>query len=132
MSVSGDDFIEIAKRVLATDDSEIGWRVSASRAYYGCFHCCLDIIERHPGIVVDKSYSTHERVYRAVNSMTISGQASSDLKHLVYLTKNLRDVRVDADYHANKEFTKERAEQALSQANNISNLRRKYRNDHGI
>ena len=132
MSVSGADFIAIAERTLVSEDTEIGWRVAAGRAYYGAFHYCAEIVDQHPAIVIDPSFATHERLYRAVASLGKSAVGSSDLKSLAYLAKNLRDLRAVADYDIKSDFAKAHAEQAIAAAKNIQNLRARFRNKHGI
>lgn len=133
MSVSGADFIAIAERTLVSEDTEIGWRVAAGRAYYGAFHCCCaEIVDQHPAIIIDSSFATHERLYRAVANLSKSAVGSADLKSLAYLTKNLRDLRAVADYDIKSDFTKVHAEQAIAASKNIQNLRARFRNKHGI
>jgi uncharacterized protein (UPF0332 family) len=132
MSVSGADFIAIAERILVSEDTEIGWRVAAGRAYYGAFHCCAEIVDQHPAIVIDPSFATHERLYRAVANLSNSAVGSADLKSLAYLTKNLRDLRTVADYGIKSPFIRSHAEQAIAAAKNIQNLRARFRNRHGI
>ena len=132
MSVSGDDFIAIADRILVSEDSEIGWRVAAGRAYYGAFHFCADIVYTHPDTKVDGSKGSHERVYRAVADLGPKALGSKDLKQLIYMTKNLRDIRTIADYDLSTPFLKESAVQVIKGAKNIQNLRSKFRNDHKI
>jgi len=131
MSVSADDFVATAQSILNGPTSEIAHRTSASRAYYGAFHACLSIAQSHPKVFLDPSLPTHERLYRGVGKLSGANQDETDLKKIIYLTKNLRDIRVHADYDTSRPFLKQLAIQAISTANNVINLRSKYKNDHG-
>lgn len=131
MSVVADDFVAIAQWILNEQQSEISHRSSANRAYYGAFHACLSIAENHPKVFLDPALPTHARLYRAVGSLSGATPDESDLKKIIYLTKNLRDVRVHADYDLTRPFLNLFAIQAISTANNVLNLRRQYKNKYG-
>lgn len=116
MSVECSEFIAIAERIIAGESSEIAYRIAAGRAYYGAFHCCFDLARRHPTVVLDSKYPTHERIYRGVAALLPSALGCMDLKQIIYLAKNLREIRTDADYHLDRPFLRLRAEQAIEAA----------------
>lgn len=132
MSIDCVEFIDIAERILTIDDQEISWRVAAGRAYYGAFHCCRDLINRQPSILVNGQLGEHERLYQAVNSLGMGVVGAKDLKKLVYKTMQLRDVRVAADYHIAQHFRKEQAAQAIEAARHVHLLYKQFRAEHKI
>jgi uncharacterized protein (UPF0332 family) len=132
MSVTSADFIALADRLLISENTEIGWRAVAGRAYYGAFHCCAGAVKSHPSAVIDYSLPTHERIFRAANSLPFSATGAADFKRLAYLTMNLRAIRNGADYDIDAAFLRDHAVQAIAAAKNIENLRAQFRNKHGI
>lgn len=132
MSVSGADFIAIAERIIASEESEIAWRVAAGRAYYGALHCCSDAVQKHPEAILDAKLPTHERIFKAVNGLGKSAIGSSEIKKFTYLTKLLQATRIDADYKIELPFLRTRAEQAILSAKNIQSLREQFQVTHKI
>ena len=119
MSVDCTAFIALAERIIASEESEIAWRVAASRAYYGALHCCLDLAQRHPSVFLDPQFPTHERVYRGVGNLLPSAIGATELKKIIYLTKSIQKIRNDADYEVQTDFLRLRAEQAIEEAKKI-------------
>ena len=60
MPVEGADFLKFAE-VIIDNDTEISFRCSMSRAYYGAFHVARTLLE------LDE-YTSHEKVIEAVKS----------------------------------------------------------------
>jgi len=60
MPVEGADFLKFAE-VVINDDTEISFRCSMSRAYYGAFHVARTLLD------LDE-YTSHEKVIEAVKS----------------------------------------------------------------
>jgi len=58
MPVDGTDFLRFAEKII-DDDSEISFRCSMSRAYYGAFHIARKLLD------LDE-YTSHETVIEAV------------------------------------------------------------------
>lgn len=122
MAVASVDFISAAERIIAAEDSEIAWRVAASRAYYGAFHCCRDLVERQKSIPVPQNVGEHERYYQAVNALPMTFPGAIDLKKLTYRAKQIRSNRVVADYHLSLSFRREEATQAIVTAREVHAL----------
>lgn len=127
MSVECVDFISVAERLLAVEESEIAWRVAAGRAYYGAFHCCRDLVNKQPSIAVNNTLGDHERIYQAISALGMAFPGAKDLKKLAYIAMQLRDVRGSADYDIADSFRKEQALQAIVTARKVHDSYRQFR-----
>jgi uncharacterized protein (UPF0332 family) len=96
--MEGKEFFALAQK-LAQMRTEPALRSAVSRAYYGAYHCCLQLL-REFGLQFSKDASAHEKVAAYLNNAAINEiQATADtLTHL-------RRRRNSADYDiASKEF----------------------------
>jgi uncharacterized protein (UPF0332 family) len=96
--MEGKEFFALAQK-LAQMRTEPALRSAVSRAYYGAYHCCIQLL-REFGFQFSKDASAHEKVAAYFNNAAINEiQATADtLTHL-------RRRRNSADYDiASKEF----------------------------
>ena len=129
MTVECVEFIGLAQRLISLDESEINSRAAASRAYYGAFHCCRDLVGKHPQAIV-RAGPSHEQIYQAVAALPVTAVGAVELKKIVYLTQQIRAIRNDADYEINQPFPSKRARQAISQAGEVHNKHVKFTADY--
>lgn len=125
MTVECTEFIGLAQRLITLDESEITSRAAASRAYYGAFHCCRDLVEKHPEAII-RAGPSHEKVYQAVAALPATALGAGELKKIVYLTQQIRAIRNDADYEIKQPFPSKRARQAISEAGQVHNRHLKF------
>lgn len=114
MAIDHVPFIEYAQHALL-EDTEFSARNSASRAYYAALHAASVCLKYCP----DNSnlrYGTHERVTTRYESFKSSHPLHAAGKGISYTLKQLKQVRVKADYKLDANFSKAEAEAQLSLA----------------
>jgi hypothetical protein len=108
MSVSHSDFADFAAK-LAEANTEIEWRNSASRSYYGSYHRALQSAELCP----DNSHlrmGTHERL-----ADRFFQHADKAGKAICYILKTMKRHRTTADYELSDHFAQSTAKAQAAQ-----------------
>ncbi len=106
--------VEEAKKILASAVSEAGYRSAASRAYIGTFQH----VARHPKLsefALSKQGEDHRNLIEYLKG------SSDPLLRKIGLSRlpRLRSLRNHADYELDTPFTKELAQEAIDDAEEI-------------
>ena len=106
--------VEEAKKILASAVSEAGYRAAASRAYIGTFQH----IARHPklsGFTLSKEGEDHRKLIEFLK------RSSDPLLSKIGVSRlpRLRALRNHADYELDISFTRELAQEAVDDAEEI-------------
>ena len=109
-----DGFLDVARK-LSEPGSEAQYRSAISRAYYFAFHLATPAAKRlgfddRRGIP-----EPHKRIWRVFRSATAPG-----VSDVADLGKELRSMRMQADYEADKQFSQDQARRAVSAAEELS------------
>jgi uncharacterized protein (UPF0332 family) len=113
MAVIAQHFLDSAIAILAGYSCEMDARNAASRAYYCAYHLAAEALPYLPKIETDRA-GMHEKLILAFDSVAPPNAASRDCKVVAQLLKQLRKMRVDADYALAATFRRDDAEVALA------------------
>jgi len=98
MSVTSDDLIAFAKKLIETDRNEVTCRSSTSRAYYAAYHLCQSYADLCP----DNSHlkmGSHERL-----SDRYALHPTRTAKGISYILVSMKRFRNSADYDIDDPF----------------------------
>jgi len=101
MPVSSDDFIDLARRLHESADTEIDLRAAISRAYYGAYHRA-SFIENHLGPTAERPRGVHDQfIQKLVEAThpTAGDDGKRLLRRLGYKLIAQKNLRAQADYH---------------------------------
>lgn len=122
MSICPEDFISVAE-ALATNQTEAAMRSSVSRAYYGAFHGANGFHASlgTPGRLGEKPAGVHEDLVQRLINPGISGDdpRHTRSRQIGAMTRQLRDLRVKADYRIEQDVDQAIVANALAQARKI-------------
>jgi hypothetical protein len=90
--MTGEDSLSLAAR-LSAGSSEADRRSSVSRAYYGAFHVCYELIARC-GISLPKSAAAHDKLFHC-----LANSGDQELFDAANTLSSLRNKRNLADYN---------------------------------
>lgn len=110
--MQAEEFLEVAKH-LHQQNGEAFWRSAASRAYYFGYHTCAQAaeIENLPPAENRKTGSHQQLISRLLHS------PDKRLNKLGKTLKQFRQLRTEADYRLNANFSKDKAHKSLQFAN---------------
>ena len=125
MSIFPEDFILIAE-TLAAERSEAVLRSSVRRAYYGAFHEAAGFHAslETPGRLGEKPAGVHEYLVQRLTNPGIPGDDPRHIRsrQIGTMTRQLRDLRVKADYRIEQDIGRAIVANALAQAKKIITL----------
>lgn len=123
MAVLADDFIKSAA-LLFQGGSEIDWRNSISRAFYGVLHQTVDFAADKgiPDPNAHLKMGTHERLIEQLSA----APAQPIGKQLAYVLEDMKRKRVIADYRLKEPLLEREASQQLKTAERIEQLLATY------
>jgi uncharacterized protein (UPF0332 family) len=101
------EFLTSAQQQLQ-ENSEVGYRNAASRAYYCAFHLCRMLLEKLPQSQ-DNIGTSHQKI---IDALFLS--SDKRLKSLGNQLKMARQLRHKADYKVDIKFTRYEASRVLS------------------
>lgn len=110
------DFLSSAKQYIG--QSEVANRNSASRAYYCMYHLCLDI-------ALKNGFEKYKRKFRVrlnksgYHAKLIMFYKYKKQKDIAKLLNRMRKIRVSADYYLDDEFSIDKAEEQLFNAQEL-------------
>lgn len=125
MPVESSLFVEEAAEYLAAEsDSEIKFRCSISRAYYGLYHAGLEYADTISVPPVSDTAGPSHRKLSAFFENNLESDKGLRLSHrrLGYVMKQLHEQRVNADYKLDQLVTREVAESHLVRCNSMIQL----------
>lgn len=116
------DFLSLAKDVLAKQDSEIEIRTAANRAYYSVHHLALAVREKYclpPA--VNQTGGSHQKLYNALIECSPGHHADFlKIRQIGYMAiGTLKPYRVRADYHLGQPFSKNDADTVVAKAEEL-------------
>lgn len=115
MKIKATAFIRSAEFML-TRKEEVDFRNCVSRAYYGAFHDAIPLAaaQRRAGRR-EQSMGMHERLIQQLVGKT----NSREIRSIGVSLRELRELRVWADYDLERTMTREQAGTAVTQARDI-------------
>jgi uncharacterized protein (UPF0332 family) len=125
MPVESSLFVEEAAEYLAAgSDSEIKFRCSISRAYYGLYHTGLEYADTISTPPVSDTAGPSHRKLSAFFENNLDSDMGLRLSHrrLGYSMKQLHEQRISADYKLDHVITREVAESHLVRCNSMIQL----------
>jgi hypothetical protein len=115
MTVEASEFLTLARAMLKSD-SEINWRSCVSRAYYATFHAALPFAGRLGAPkYFDDGAGCHERLIRRFDDK----DNPLAIQRIARELRNLKKMRVDADYRLGRTCTREEAMIAVDTAQHV-------------
>lgn len=119
MSTTPEHFLKFASSALTNaNGSEFDLRNSASRAYYAAFHCCYAERSKCPDLKDDEIRGSHDKLYARFEALPLS-EENNILKTMAYVSKMMKTVRHNADYHINSNFSQSDSEQQIRDAQGV-------------
>ncbi|EUC94734.1 hypothetical protein [Providencia alcalifaciens] len=127
MSVSSNDFLNIAESCIANENGEIGYRNAISRGYYAAYHSAVSCLNdgklpRYNG----KESKNVKGGTHAKLSYYFENDAANDLPYekeklelIGVQLRMLHKLRVNADYRIEKKIDKVDAQDAIIKAKKI-------------
>ena len=123
MRFSWEHYLDVAEELLAAAGDELAearWRSAASRAYYAAFGGCVAFLARRSQRVDAGVAGVHEQVIDA-----FARHPSRGWQIVAGELRDLRRVRITADYHDASAFTAVRARDSAAAARQLlADLRR--------
>lgn len=115
--VNADDIAKLARELATPMANEARIRCSVSRAYYAAFHYC-DLAANtwcKPLSKDDeKDRQTHQQLYHRLENFSIDKTTEKDLQAMSQEAKNLRSLRVQADYYLNEKLDQKTIARSLN------------------
>ena len=121
MPIDCKDFLNGAKKILNSSDCECDYRNAISRAYYSIYHHAQNIHNLLPtgGCLppVEEKRGLHETLYYQLAHPTVLDENSKKIsKSVGYILKDIKTMRVKADYRLDSIVSKGEAELAIKEA----------------
>lgn len=127
--VNSHNLLNVARELLISPKkNEEYFRSSTSRAYYSVFHECsktaITKLNSYPSNGVGSSFKHHElcAVFNNHNQNINITQRDRDIWQIGALLRQIKDLRVDADYRDNATYTQAHASDAIQYAEAIMQL----------
>lgn len=122
--------LDVAKGLLTTPkQNEEHFRSSTNRAYYSIFHECSKIAVLKLNATPMKGHGSsfkHHELCDAFNnhkrSLPVTTQRDYDIWQIATLFRQIKDLRVDADYMSNLTYTQANAHDAIQYSDEIMRL----------
>lgn len=120
MPVVANDYISSAKQMLL-GATEIDFRNSASRSFYGVYHSCEDLRQKLDiPIFADINGGSHAKLIESLVGCSCHDTATNRaIKCIGYMLKQCRGIRREADYKLSDDFSISDADTAVLQAERI-------------
>lgn len=123
MSVNPTDFLSISKVIIENENTEISYRVAASRSYYCAFHQTKMTIQGT--IPLYNDCGSHEALARYLTSYDADQSEIIDKKtrnRISAMLKSMKTQRHIADYQLIDTFTKQQAEVMIKMTESIVDM----------
>jgi uncharacterized protein (UPF0332 family) len=121
MSIQYGDFMLSAESMHQAASAEIDFRNSVSRAYYAAFHSCLPIGDKLPGFA-DEIGGEHARLISKLEGKAVCAKTRNQdmsIRSVGYLLRQVRQLRVEADYKLDAHVDSRLSATAVQQAKQI-------------
>ena len=112
MAVTAQHFLDSATEIIGRYSCEMDARNAASRAYYCAYHLAREAEQYLP--VIDGAHGKHETLILRFERVTPPNAASRDCRLVAQLLRQIRKIRVEADYELARTFRRSDAEVALA------------------
>ena len=120
--ITADDIAKLARELGGPMANEVRIRGSISRAYYAAYHYCDQAANSWcdplPNAVKEEKRS-HEQLYHRLENFSKNKAIEKDLKLMAAEAKNLRSLRVRADYYLNDNFDQKTIIRSLSHMSQV-------------
>ncbi len=123
MSITNNDLLIYAEKLLSEDGTEVIYRSIARLSYYSSFHLCHKVSK-----IIKSSYSPkvsqgiHEEVCQILQKMVLKGDDKSivmAIRSSGHILALMKSMRVHADYKLDNDFSLKDAQTMISQAKKI-------------
>lgn len=115
--IIADDLAKLARELGGPMANEVRIRGSVSRAYYAAYHYCDQAANSWcdplPAAAKEEKRS-HEQLYHRLENCSKNKTIEKDLKLMAAEAKNLRNLRVRADYYLSDNFDQKSVIRSLS------------------
>lgn len=112
--ITAKDFLDSADQIRKDASKEVDYRNSASRSFYAAFHLCRVLAEKTGNLSIGAS---HEKVIDTLKNDKSNNK--TQFKTFGNILRELKTIRVDADYHINEDFARSESERAIGMARKL-------------
>ena len=103
--ITADDIADLARNLGTQTANEVRIRCGVSRAYYAAFHYCEKAANQFCNQLPDsdkEGRGDHSKLYVRLEKHSNDTSNEDNLRKMAAEARNLRTLRVDADYHLEK------------------------------